>query len=88
MYWLYFFYHLIRDILQIYHVDSFLTTIASRSNHQWCRGDINYCSYITFPVELFALIAIPLIWNRPRVGTVEVLVYITFPLLVLMWVLP
>ena len=88
LYWLFFLYHLVRDILQLYHVDSIFNTIAARSNHQWCRGDINYCSYITFPVELFALIAIPMIWNRKKAGAIEILVYLTFPVLVLMWALP
>ncbi len=88
LYWLYFLYHLIRDILQLYHVDSIFATIAARSNHQWCRADVNYCSYITFPIEIFALIFIPIIWNKDKIGITEALVYCTLPLLVLMWALP
>lgn len=45
--------HLLRDILQIYHVNTPLATIL-KTNHTFCRP---FCDYVTLPPEIFIIIA-------------------------------
>lgn len=45
-------YHLIRDILQIFNLDSRFTNILHRP-HTWC---LNYCDYVTLPLDLLEIV--------------------------------
>lgn len=48
---LFFIYHLVRDILQIYELEYFWVTVWHRTP-QWCRA---YCDYTTLPHDFLAI---------------------------------
>lgn len=68
--------HLIRDIMQIFHIDNPLATIL-RTNHLWCRP---YCDYATFPHEILGIIASSVVLKRNKLGLLGLLVLLSLPL--------
>ena len=80
-------YHLLRDILQQMEVSSFIADLGHRYP-LWCRPLNGYCNFITFPLEIYVIIAVPLIWKRKKIGIPEILVLITLPATVIMWLWP
>ncbi len=68
--------HLLRDILQIYHVDTPLATLV-RTNHLWCRP---YCDYATLPHEIFGIIASSIVLRRNSIGILGILTLVSLPL--------
>ena len=87
IYWVWGLYHLVRDILQLMQISTFIADLGHRRPN-WCVPLGDYCNYITFPIEIYVLIAVPLIWNRRKIGIPEVLVLITLPATVIMWLWP
>ena len=86
-YFLWAVYHTIRDVLQLLDVNTFIATIGHRRPN-WCIPFGDSCNYITFPIEIYVLIAVPLVWNRKKIGTPEVLILLTLPITLLMWLFP
>lgn len=68
--------HLIRDILQIYHVDTPLATLL-RTNHLWCRP---YCDYATLPHETFGIIGSSMVLRRNKAGVLGIIILLSLPL--------
>jgi hypothetical protein len=68
--------HLVRDLLQVYHVNTPLATML-RTNHLWCRP---YCDYATFPHEIFGIIASSIVLRRNKVGILGILVLLSLTL--------
>jgi hypothetical protein len=87
MYWVWGIYHLIRDVLQQLEVSTFIADFVHRKP-LWCQSIPGYCDYITFPLEIYVIIAVPLLWNRKKIGIPEILVLITLPATVIMWLWP
>lgn len=56
--------HLLRDILQIYNIDTPLATIL-KTNHTFCRP---FCNYVTFPPEIFLIIASLFVLGMKKFG--------------------
>lgn len=69
-------YHLIRDILQTYGLDSAFTNIGHRP-HVWCAP---YCDVITWPFDIAAIVMAVIILKRNKS---EVLGYALIALLVI-----
>lgn len=57
-------YHLVRDLLQEYHVENTLTDFLKLSRN-WCGW---YCNAITIPFELLIMLGSLLVLKRGRVG--------------------
>ncbi|MEK7571628.1 MAG: hypothetical protein AAB553_05125 [Patescibacteria group bacterium] len=68
--------HLLRDILQIYNIDTPLATLL-RTNHLWCRP---FCDYATLPHEIFGIIGSSIVLKRKKVGILGWLVLLSLPL--------
>jgi hypothetical protein len=66
--------HLIRDLLQIGHVDTWLTT----SLHTATAYCTPYCDYITLPFEISIIIIGSLVLKRKHVSLFEVSLYLIF----------
>jgi hypothetical protein len=71
-------FHLIRDILQNYHIENFVSTFLKLEKN-WCS---NYCNAITIPFELFILAGAAIVIKRDRMGLLGRLVIAVF----LIWV--
>lgn len=87
IYYIWSVYHLLRDLMQVLKVDTFIANVGTRS-HTWCSSDINYCGYLTFPLEIYNLIVIPFVWKRNKIGTPEIIVLFTIPITIIMWLWP
>jgi len=72
---LFFVYHFVRDILQILGYHHLLLDIGSRMRY-WCGP---YCEYITFPPEIFGIIALSIILKRNRFGLLGIILLLTLP---------
>lgn len=68
------FYHLLRDILQIFHIENFASTFL-KTDKNWCSS---YCNFITVPFELFILGGGVVIVKRNRVGVLGFFVISVF----------
>ncbi|MBP7967237.1 hypothetical protein KAZ66_03095 [Candidatus Woesebacteria bacterium] len=68
--------HTIRDILQIYDVDTPLATFM-QTNHLWCRP---YCDYAVFPHEVLGFIGTVIVLKRDHVGYIGACVLLSLPL--------
>jgi len=77
-------YHLLRDVLQTLEIHNGFTNIFHRS-HVWCRS---YCNYVTFPLDLLGIIGSWIILKRNKLGTIGVIILLSFPLWLLAAVLP
>ena len=75
-------YHLVRDILQIIGVQNVITEIG-HMDHKWCRSF--YCDYVTFPVEIFIIVASVIIIKRKRGGILGQVVIVSLLASLLMW---
>ncbi len=73
---LFFIFHTIRDILQIFDIKTPLATFL-QTNHPWCRP---YCDFVTFPLELFGIVGSLIVLKRKTVGLVGILVLLSLPL--------
>lgn len=76
-------YHLVRDILQIFGIQHYFIDIGHRS-HVWCAP---YCAYITLAPEIFNIAAIGVVLKRNKVGLLGIIVLLSIPVWLLMWVL-
>ncbi len=61
-------YHLARDVLQTFNLESAFTDVMHRS-HAWC-GD--YCDIVTWPLDIAGVIVAGLVLRRNKVGTIGV----------------
>ena len=64
--------HLIRDILQIFDIDNFLTMPSGP--HVWCKP---YCDWVTVPPELFIIISSIIILKRNRIGKLGIAILVS-----------
>ena len=78
---LFFSYHFVRDVLQIFGVQNYFIDIWHRE-HVWCKS---YCRYVTLAPEIFNIVAIGVILKRSRVGILGVIVLLLIPVWLLMW---
>jgi hypothetical protein len=67
-------YHLLRDILQDYHVVNFATNFL-KMNKNWCSP---YCDFITIPFEVFLIVSAIIIVKRNKTGLVGYLAITIF----------
>jgi hypothetical protein len=77
-------YHFIRDVLQTFGADNFLTNILHRP-HAWCN---NYCDYVTYPLDLLGIVGSSIILKRSRLGKLGTIVLISLPMWLLALLLP
>ncbi|MEK7571429.1 MAG: hypothetical protein AAB553_04075 [Patescibacteria group bacterium] len=68
--------HLLRDILQIFDVNTPLATLM-RTNHSWCRP---FCDFATLPHEIFGIIGSSIVLRRNKMGILGWLVLLSLPL--------
>jgi hypothetical protein len=66
--------HLIRDILQIARIDTWLTT-SLHTNTAYCTP---FCDYITLPFEIYIIIVGWLVLRRRNLNYLELSTYIVF----------
>lgn len=64
-------YHFLRDILQTLNFDNSFTNIFHR-DHYWCRP---YCDLVTYPLDLFGIIAALIILRRNKSGVLAKILY-------------
>ena len=67
-------FHVVRDILQILHIDNIIST-SLHTNRAWCNP---ICDYITFPPEIFIIIAAFIILRRKKFGILGIVALILF----------
>ena len=87
MFWLLLFwslYHFVRDVFQFLGIEHYIIDIGHRE-HQWCGA---YCSYISLAPELFNIVAITIVLKRNRMGILGVLVLLSIPLWIILWLTP
>lgn len=77
-------YHLIRDLLQTFNLDSTFTDIAHRP-HEWCGG---YCDVVTIPFDLLGILIAAIVLKRNRVGALGVVLLAALPAFVVFTLLP
>jgi hypothetical protein len=77
-------YHLVRDLLQAFNLDSVFTNIGHRS-HQWCGS---YCDVLTIPFDVLGVIISAIVLKRGRGGRLGLILMATLPLLVIFALLP
>lgn len=80
----FFVYHLMRDMLQIYGTSNFLTQIG-HTKHFWCK---DYCNQVTLIPEIFGIIASVLVIKNKRVGVLGFILLTTLPIWLLFQFLP
>ena len=73
---IFFTYHLIRDILQIFNIDNLFTSIGHRS-HNWCKP---YCNYVTIPLEIFGIVTSFLVLKRNEIGIFGKVLILSLPI--------
>src|SRR6266700_920875 len=83
IYFLFFFsiFHLIRDILQIEHIDNLLSA-SLHTSRTWCNP---ICDYITIPPEIFIILASPFILLKNRFGLLGKIVIVVFVVWLSAW---
>ncbi len=81
---IFFAYHLVRDLLQIYGASNFLTQIG-HTTHLWCK---EYCNQVTLVPEIFGIIASVMVIKTKRVGVLGYVLLATLPLWLLFQFLP
>lgn len=77
-------YHLIRDLLQIFDMDSAFTDIAHRP-HEWCG---QYCDVVTIPFDVITITISAYILKRNRVGKLGIALLASLPLWPIFSLLP
>ena len=77
-------YHLVRDIMQIMGVQNLFAQIG-HVDHEWCKSI--YCDYVTFPVEIFIIVASIVIIKRNKFGSLGLLVLFALFAGLFMWFL-
>jgi hypothetical protein len=75
-------YHLVRDILQIIGVQNIFTQIG-HVDHEWCVS--MYCDYVTFPVEIFIIVASIVVIKRRRCGVLGLVVIFSLLISLVIW---
>jgi len=68
--------HLIRDILQILDIHTWISDTLT-TNHKWCRP---YCDYATLPHEIFGIVGSYIVLRRNKLGLLGILVLLSLPL--------
>ena len=79
--------HLTRDIMQVLGMHNIMTEVAYRS-HEWCESLGKLCPYTSFPLEIFDLIVIPIIWKKKEMSIYGWMVMVSPLIVLLMWLLP
>ncbi|HEX8762961.1 MAG TPA: hypothetical protein VF733_04370 [Candidatus Saccharimonadales bacterium] len=77
-------YHLIRDLLQTFDMDSAFTNIAHRP-HEWCG---QYCDVVTIPFDVITIAVSAYILKRNKVGKMGIALLATLPLWLIFSLLP
>jgi hypothetical protein len=77
-------YHLIRDLLQTFNLDSAFTDIGHRS-HQWCG---QYCDVVTIPFDVVGILVAATVLKKNRLGMRGAALLATLPLWAIFTLLP
>lgn len=77
-------YHLARDLLQTFNLDSAFTDIGHRS-HQWCGS---YCDIITLPFDIAGIAISAIVLKRNRIGLLGSLLLVMIPIFIGFTLLP
>ncbi len=77
-------YHLIRDLLQTFSLDSAFTDIAHRP-HEWCGG---YCDVVTIPFDILGIVIAAVVLKRGRVGIQGIALLAMLPVWIAFTLLP
>ncbi len=79
-------YHFVRDIMQIIGVNNILFHIGEfHPSPKWCGA---YCSYVTFPPEIFHIIVSTIVLKRNKVGALGVLGLVVLSFWLVVWFTP
>ena len=79
------FYHLVRDIsTDIFGIHHPVFDFGHREypGLYWCSP---YCTYTTFPLEIFNIIAIIVVLRRNKIGILGIIVLMTLPIWLFGW---
>lgn len=77
-------YHFMRDLLQLFGLDSAFTDIAHRP-HVWCG---QYCDIVTIPFDIISIVISTIVLQRKRVGVLGIILLATLPLWLFFTLLP
>jgi hypothetical protein len=77
-------YHLVRDLLQTFNLDSASTDIAHRP-HEWCG---QYCDVVTIPFDVITIAVSAYILKRNKVGRLGIVLLASLPLWLIFSLLP
>ncbi len=81
---IFFAYHLVRDVLQIMGVETWLTQVGHRP-HIWCAS---YCKEVTLLPEILTVLVTSWLLYRKKFGPLGWVVIGSLPFWVILWLLP